>query len=248
MREAASIRSRICVKILNSGRSIFVVVVANFWNSKSESIPHIRQIIDHGFPFSEMNLTDRDFILLKIVGESVRISITYYHNNLNHFIFLGLITKSNITKIVSSSSAIVCRLKAKLLSKDTNPSNNTQLFIKEIQTNGCKSDNTWNVLLQRDVNAFGGHESDLMEEDRNNFVGFFWEIGVGRLPESNVFGTDCHTIDGTEVRKSIDFVDFFWEIGVGSLHELNVFGTDYHTIDVTEVREYIGFVDVPEKY
>jgi UDP-glucose 4-epimerase len=36
---------------------------------------------------------------------------------------------------------------------------------------------------------------------------FFWEVGVGNLPELNVVRKDSHTIDVTEVRDSIDFVE-----------------------------------------
>jgi UDP-glucose 4-epimerase len=185
---AASIRSHSCFKILNPGKSI--IVVDNFWNSKPEFIPRIRQITGNTLPFYEINLLNRDFlakffteneisavihfIILKTVRESVRIPITYYHSNLNHFIFLELIVKSNVIKIIFSSLAIVCRLNAKLRGREINPSSNTKLIIPEIQTNVWKSDNPWNVLLQRYLNTLGGCESDLMGEDRNDFVRFFW--------------------------------------------------------------------------
>jgi UDP-glucose 4-epimerase len=115
--------------------------------------------------------------------------------------------KYSIKKIVFSLSAIVCNLNAKLLCKQTNPSSNTKLFIEQIQTNDWKSDNTWNVLLPRSLNAIGAHENDLMWQNRNTLVLFFAEIGVGNLPELGVFGNDYHTVDVTKRRDYIDVVD-----------------------------------------
>jgi UDP-glucose 4-epimerase len=95
-------------------------------------------------------------------------------------------------------------LKAKLVSKETNPSSRTKLFIQEIRTNVWKSDNP----LQRYLNADGGHESDLISEDRTNLVPFFFgEIAVGSLPELNVLGNDYRTIEVTEGRDYIDVMD-----------------------------------------
>jgi UDP-glucose 4-epimerase len=216
MESAASIQNHTCVKILNSDKSM-VVVVGHFWNSEPQSIPRILQITDKNFPFYEINLIDRhslaklfiqneisaviDFIVLQTIRKSFQIPITIYHNNLNHFIFVELMTKSNITNIVFSSSAIVWRLKAKLLSKATNPSNSTKQFLEEMQTNVGKSNQYLNTLY--------GHESELMGEDRNNFVESFCELGIGieSLPELNVFRNDSHTIDVTEVKDCIYFVD-----------------------------------------
>jgi hypothetical protein len=118
---------------------------------------------------SPANLRPEPLPKPSLTSKSVRIPIIYYHNNLSHFIFLELMTKSNVIKIVFSLSAMGCRLKAKLLNKGTNPSSNRKQFIEEIQTNDWKSNND---LLQRYLNALGGDESGLMEEDRNNFVEF----------------------------------------------------------------------------
>jgi hypothetical protein len=98
-------------------------------------------------------------------------------------------------------------LKAKLLNKATNRSNNTKQFPEEIQTNVCQFDHTWNVFLQRYLSALDVHESELMGEDRNHFVEFFCELGIGSVPELNVFGKHSHTIDVTEVRDCIYFVN-----------------------------------------
>jgi UDP-glucose 4-epimerase len=108
--------------------------------------------------------------------------------------------------------------KVKLLNKATNRSNNTKQFPEEIQTNVCKSDHTWNIFLQRYLNALDVHESELMGEDRNNFVEFYCELGVGigSLPELNIFGNDSQIIDVTEVRDCIYFVNdtvkYLWAV------------------------------------
>jgi UDP-glucose 4-epimerase len=67
-------------------------------------------------------------------------------------------------------------LNAKLRARETNPSSNTKLTIKEIQPNVWKSDNLWNILLQQYLNTFGGCERDSMGEDRNDFVRFLGEL------------------------------------------------------------------------
>jgi UDP-glucose 4-epimerase len=186
---AGYIGSHTCVELLNAGKSI--VVVDNFCNSKPESIRRVRQITGKEFPFYELNLLDRDslekvfteneiaavihFAGLKAVGESVRIPIAYYHNNLTGtFILLELMNKYNVKRIVFSSSATVYGVNAKPPCKETdplaatNPYGSTKLFIEQILTDLYKSDASWSVVLLRYFNPIGAHESGLIGEDPND--------------------------------------------------------------------------------
>jgi UDP-glucose 4-epimerase len=229
---AGYIGSHTCVELLNAGKS--VVVVDNFSNSKPEAIRRVRQITGKDFPFYEVNLLDRDglervfkeheissvihFAGLKAVGESIRIPIAYYSNNLTGtFVLLDLMTKYNVKKIVFSSSATVYGLNAKPPCKETdllaatNPYGSTKLFIEQILTDVYKSDNAWSVVLLRYFNPIGAHESGLIGEDPNgipnNLVPFVAQVAIGRLPKLNVFGNDYSTVDGTGVRDYIHVVD-----------------------------------------
>jgi UDP-glucose 4-epimerase len=220
------------VELLNAGKSI--VVVDNFSNSKPEAIRRVRQITGKDFPFYEVNLLDRDglekvfkeneisavihFAGLKAVGESVRIPIAYYSNNLTGtFVLLDLMTKYNVKRIVFSSSATVYGLNATPPCKETdplaatNPYGSTKLFIEQILTDVYKSDNAWSVVLLRYFNPIGAHESGLIGEDPNgipnNLVPFVAQVAIGRLPKLNVFGNDYNTVDGTGVRDYIHVVD-----------------------------------------
>ena len=93
---AGYIGSHTCVELLNAGYEI--VVLDNLSNSCEKSLDVVKEITGKDFPFYNVDLLDYEatskvfdenkidgvihFAGLKAVGESVRIPIRYYHNNI----------------------------------------------------------------------------------------------------------------------------------------------------------------------
>ena len=119
---AGYIGSHTCVELLNAGKE--VVILDNFVNSNTEVLDRIRKITGKDFRFYEVDLLDREgidrvfsenqidavihFAGLKAVGESCKIPLRYYHNNLTGtFLLCEVMAAHGCKKIVFSSSATV---------------------------------------------------------------------------------------------------------------------------------------------
>ena len=229
---AGYIGSHTCVELLKAGHE--VVVVDNLSNSHEESPRRVRAITGRDLPFHQVDLLDRDalarvfekhrfdavihFAGLKAVGESVRIPLRYYHNNLTGtFVLCEVMKVFGVSRLVFSSSATVYGVPKVLpLTEDsplsvTNPYGRTKLMIEEILQDLRASDPFWNIVLLRYFNPVGAHESGLIGEDPqgipNNLFPYIAQVAIGRLKELQVFGGDYPTRDGTGVRDFIHVVD-----------------------------------------
>lgn len=97
------------------------------------------------------------FAAIKAVGESTRIPLEYYHNNLTGTLnLLRVMKRHNIKNIVFSSSATVYGESEVMpvnescpLGPVTNPYGKTKLFAEEILRDLYASDPEWNVILLR---------------------------------------------------------------------------------------------------
>jgi UDP-glucose 4-epimerase len=107
---------------LNAGRQ--VVVYDNLYNASYEAIRRIEQLTDKKVTFYQADILDKKALLevfqrhpidsvihfagLKAVGESTRIPIDYYNNNITGtIILLQAMKEANVKNIVFSSSATV---------------------------------------------------------------------------------------------------------------------------------------------
>ncbi|MBR7111212.1 MAG: UDP-glucose 4-epimerase GalE [Clostridia bacterium] len=210
------------------------VVVDNLLNSKEESLKRVEKITGKKTKFYKVDLLDEKaldgifeiekpeavihFAGLKAVGESTKIPLTYYHNNLTGtFNLIASMKKHGCNKLVFSSSATVYGTpKSVPISEDfdlsaTNPYGQTKLMIETILRDICKADKDFNVALLRYFNPIGAHESGLIGEDPkgipNNLLPYVAQVAVGKLKELSVFGNDYPTKDGTGVRDYIHVVD-----------------------------------------
>ena len=112
------IGSHTCVELLKQGMDVVIV------NSSAEAGRRVEQITGKGVTFYEIDVRDRErldevfrrhdidcvihFAGLKAVGESVRMPIEYYDNNLNSTLVLVQTMRAhNVKKIIFSSSATV---------------------------------------------------------------------------------------------------------------------------------------------
>lgn len=230
---AGYIGSHTCIELLNNGFE--VVVVDNLSNSKEESLNRVRKITGKDLTFYKCDILDHDnltkvfenhhidtvihFAGLKAVGESSKIPLEYYHNNVTGtLVLLDVMKKFNCKNMIFSSSATVygeqevAKIKESAeLKEPSNPYGKTKLIIEYILKDLYKSDNSWNITLLRYFNPIGAHPSGLIGEDPNgipnNLVPYITQVAIGKLPYLNIFGNDYNTPDGTGVRDYIHVCD-----------------------------------------
>lgn len=229
---AGYIGSHTCVELLEAGYDI--VVMDNFVNSKPDALDKIRSISGKDFKFYEADLRDPaamkkifaenkidaviHFAGLKAVGESVKLPLEYYENNLGGtFVLCQAMRDAGCKKIVFSSSATVYGMHNTVPFREdfptsaTNPYGYTKVMIEQILCDMWVADNSWSVALLRYFNPIGAHSSGLIGEDPNgipnNLLPFVAQVAAGKLPELSVYGDDYDTPDGTGMRDYIHVVD-----------------------------------------
>ncbi|MBR5535608.1 MAG: UDP-glucose 4-epimerase GalE [Clostridia bacterium] len=229
---AGYIGSHTCIELLAAGHE--AVIVDNYSNSKPEALNRIKEISGKDFAFYEADCCDKDalrkifsenkidavihFAGLKAVGESVRIPISYYRNNIDSSLaLLEVMEEFDCNKIVFSSSATVYGVPKQVPLVEgmdtgcTNPYGWTKYMIEQILTDAAQANDKLSVVLLRYFNPIGAHESGRIGEDPNgipnNLMPFITQVAVGKLPQLSVFGDDYPTHDGTGVRDYIHVVD-----------------------------------------
>ncbi|PGD11739.1 UDP-glucose 4-epimerase GalE [Bacillus wiedmannii] len=229
---AGYIGSHTCIELLNNNYKI--IVVDNLSNSSIESLNRVKEITGKQFKFYNESVLNREkmneiflennieavihFAGFKAVGESTKIPLTYYYNNIISTIILcDVMQKHNVKKFIFSSSATVYGIpKTSPITEEfplsvTNPYGQTKLMIEQIMRDVAKADGEWSIALLRYFNPFGAHQSGRIGEDPNgipnNLMPYVTQVAVGKLKELNIFGNDYPTKDGTGVRDYIHVVD-----------------------------------------
>ncbi len=277
---AGFIGSHTAVEFLSAGYD--VVIVDNFSNSKPVVLDRIREITGKDFKFYEVDILDRaalervfienpdidsciHFAGLKAVGESVKMPLSYYYNNVTGaVVLLELMQKYNVKTIVFSSSATVYSIPKEVPIKEsaevgnaTNPYGETKVMIERILSDLYASDNEWNISILRYFNPIGAHKSGLIGEDPkgipNNLLPYVAQVATGKLPYLRVFGNDYDTHDGTGVRDYIHVVDLSLAhlCALESIKErrgIDYFnigtGTGYSVLDVVHAYEAATGVEI----
>ena len=212
-----------------------VVIADNLSNSKRE-VPNRREkITGKRFKFYNVDCCDQDslrkvfeenkidsiihFAGLKAVGESVRIPLDYYSNNIGSMIAVcRLMTEFGVNKLVFSSSATVYGESEDVpfteespLGTCTNPYGWTKWMLEQVLRDFAKANPEVKVCLLRYFNPVGAHESGLIGEDPrgipNNLFPYISKVAGGTLECLTVFGNDYDTPDGTCLRDYIHVVD-----------------------------------------
>jgi len=229
---AGYIGSHTCVELLRNGHE--VVVVDNLQNSKHEAVRRVQAIAGRELIFFQADLRDKaelekifrqhrvdaviHFAGLKAVGESTRLPLEYFQNNITGTLTLCEVMRpAGVKTIVFSSSATVYGCpKTVPITEDfplsaTNPYGRTKLMIEEILGDLYASDSSWNIAILRYFNPVGSHASGRIGEDPNgipnNLFPYISQVAIGRLKEVSVYGNDYPTPDGTGVRDYIHVVD-----------------------------------------
>ncbi|MCW4631018.1 MULTISPECIES: UDP-glucose 4-epimerase GalE [Marinomonas] len=257
------IGSHTCVELLNQGYD--VVVVDNLCNSNVEVLHRIERITGKQVTFYQLDLLDKPalnrvfeahaiqavihFAGLKAVGESTKIPLAYYHNNLTGTLnLLDVMAEHGVFDLVFSSSATVYGENNPIpyvehfpLSS-TSPYGRTKVMIEQFLQDAYASDKRWNVSLLRYFNPVGAHPSGLMGEDPrgvpNNLMPFITQVAVGKRAQLSVFGGDYATHDGTGVRDYIHVVD----LALGHIKALEKLASQaVKSIDAYNLGAGIGF-------
>lgn len=227
------IGSHTCVELLNNGYE--VVVIDNLSNSQRVVIDKVESITGKSISFYEGDVRDKELLTnifkehkidgvihfagLKAVGESIKIPLAYYKNNLDStLVLLDVMNESNVKNIIFSSSATVYGdqgdnkyIETMECKTPTNPYGKTKTMIENILQDLYVSDVAWNITLLRYFNPVGAHESGLIGEEPNgipnNLMPYVVKVATGELPMLTIFGDDYDTPDGTCIRDYIHVVD-----------------------------------------
>ncbi len=230
---AGFIATHTCVELMAAGHE--AVIVDNYVNSKPAAVRRVEQITGRSVKVYEADVCDRaamdrifdenqfdaviHFAGLKAVGESVRIPLRYYRNNLDSTLTLcETMAAHGCKRLVFSSSATVygvpdeVPLREDMFCKGcTNPYGWTKYMIEKILQGVVDADPSWSVVLLRYFNPIGAHESGLIGENPNgipnNLMPYITKVAVGQLDHLTVYGNDYATHDGTGVRDYIHVVD-----------------------------------------
>lgn len=230
---AGYIGSHTVIELINNGYD--VVVLDNFSNSSPKSIERLEQILGKKIKLYNADIRDKEslrkvfaeekldavihFAGLKAVGESVRMPLEYYENNISGTLnLLEVMREFGVKNIIFSSSATVYGDPAFVPITEecpkgqcTNPYGWTKSMLEQILMDVQHANPDWNVILLRYFNPLGAHKSGLIGENPNgipnNLMPYVTQVAVGKLKELGIFGNDYDTPDGTGVRDYIHVVD-----------------------------------------
>ena len=269
---AGYIGSHTCVQLLNNGYE--VVVIDNFSNSSKDVLQKIKKITNKDFLVYEGDVCDKSilnkiftdnkidavihFAGYKAVGESVKLPLKYYENNLFSTINLcEIMSEYNCKKLVFSSSATVYGKPEVLPIKEdsplstTNPYGTTKLMIENILKDLYVSDNEFSIAVLRYFNPIGADKSGLIGENPNgipnNLMPYIVKVANKELEVLNIFGNDYDTHDGTGVRDYIHVVDLAKGHIKAIEKVLNTTGIDYYNLGTGTGYSVLDIVNAFER-
>lgn len=211
-----------------------VLVLDNLCNSNLDVLDRIARITGVRPDFVQADIRDATalksvfadqridgvmhFAGLKAVGESTRLPLAYYDNNVNGTVqLLSAMQAANVRTLIFSSSATVYGDPQYLpLTEDhprsaTNPYGQTKLVIEDMLESLYGSEPGWRIARLRYFNPVGAHDSGLIGEAPqgipNNLMPYVAQVATGRRARLQVFGDDYDTPDGTGVRDYIHVMD-----------------------------------------
>jgi UDP-glucose 4-epimerase len=228
------IGSHVVVELQNEGFD--VVIIDNLSNSSIEVLKGISDITEKKPLFENIELRDKNvvvdffnrhpdiigiihFAASKAVGESVKIPLLYYENNINTLIYiLQELEKKEKSNFIFSSSCTVYGQADELpiteaapIKAAESPYGNTKQIGEEIIRDTCKVKTNINAIALRYFNPIGAHESAKIGElpigTPQNLVPFITQTAIGKREQLSVFGNDYPTTDGTCIRDYVHVVD-----------------------------------------
>lgn len=230
---AGFIGSHTCVELQQAGYE--VVIADDLSNASRDVIGKIETITGVAPVFYQIDLKDRaalraifdahkieavvHFAGFKAVGESCRIPLAYYRNNLDSTLTLmEEMERAGCTRLVFSSSATVYGPENPVPYVETMPANIatnpygwTKLMIEQILRDYTAANPGFSAILLRYFNPIGAHSSGLLGDDPNgipnNLMPYVARVAAGQLKQLTIFGDDYPTPDGTCQRDYLHVVD-----------------------------------------
>ncbi|MDW5290264.1 UDP-glucose 4-epimerase GalE [Formosa sp. PL04] len=228
------IGSHVVVELQNEGFE--VVIIDDLSNSTEDVLNGITSITGQKPVFEKLNLRNKigvidffkrhhdvigviHFAASKAVGESVKLPLLYYENNLNSLIYIlqELYKKDTANFIFSSSCTVYGQAEtlpiteSEAIKNAESPYGNTKQIGEEIIQDTCKVSENLKAIALRYFNPIGAHESAKIGElpigTPQNLVPFITQTGIGLRDQLSVFGDDYPTEDGTCIRDYIHVVD-----------------------------------------
>ena len=274
------IGSHTVVELMSKGYEC--IIVDNLYNSSIDVLDKIEKICGKRPVFYKVDILDKDalenifkenkidavihFAGLKAVGESVKIPLTYYENNISGSLNLyELMEKYNVNNLVFSSSATVYGSSFISPLKEefgrgitTNPYGTTKAMNEEIIEDFVKANKNISATILRYFNPVGAHKSGLIGEKPNgipnNLMPYISDVAIGKRDHLNVFGDDYDTKDGTGVRDYIHVVDLakahVLAVEYASKHKgaeiINIgTGIGYSVLDIVNAYSRVNSVKIP---
>ena len=209
---AGYIGSHTCLELLQANYQ--VTVADNLCNSSYESLRRVQKLTGKKLDFIETDLLNKSglsdifskgnidavihFAALKAVGESVKIPLRYYENNIIGTLnLLEAMAKAKVKNLVFSSSATVygdppsVPITEGFPLNATNPYGRTKLMMEDILRDVGAANSDMNLVILRYFNPIGAHKSGQIGEDPhgipNNLLPYISQVAVGRLEELCVF-------------------------------------------------------------
>ena len=275
------IGSHTCCVLLDAGYE--VVIVDNFSNSSTDIVEKIKEISGKNITFYEGDVKDKNllkaiftkenidvvihFAAYKAVGESVKLPLKYYRNNLDSTLtLLEVMEEVGCKRLVFSSSATVYGIPKTLPIKEdaplstTNPYGTTKLMIEKILKDVYQADHEWSIAILRYFNPIGAHPSFKLGENPNdipnNLMPYIVKVATRELEYLSIFGNDYETKDGTGVRDYIHVMDLAkgHEKAVEKVlkeQKLDCYnlgtGKGYSVLELVNTFERVNHVRVPYK-
>jgi UDP-glucose 4-epimerase len=230
---AGYIGSHTAVALVNAGYE--PVIVDNFSNSEKSALDGIRSILGRDVTCYEVDCLDNTgmekvfqendfsgvihFAAYKAVGESTRLPMKYYTNNIDSLIILlELMSKYKVKDLVFSSSCTVYgQPKVLPVTEATprqdaeSPYGNTKKICEDILRDFILSGAESRIVALRYFNPVGAHPSSAIGElpigVPANLIPFVTQTAAGIREKITVFGNDYDTSDGTCVRDYIHVMD-----------------------------------------
>lgn len=213
-----------------------VVSIDNYINSEPEVNERIKKLSGKDFISYGIDLNDLEktkdvfrahpdikgiihFAALKSVGESTKIPLEYFKNNINSLINVLECQKEwKVPNFVFSSSCSVYGnpdtlpvTEDTILKEAESPYARTKQMGEQIIKDFAKSNNSLNFILLRYFNPAGIHSSGILKEkakrEVETLVPIIEEVFLGKREKLIIHGGDYPTRDGTCIRDYIHIED-----------------------------------------
>ncbi|MTI39313.1 UDP-glucose 4-epimerase GalE [Fulvivirga lutimaris] len=230
---AGYIGSHTCVELINAGYE--PIIIDNFSNSEKFVLDKIKQITGNEITTYNIDCCNLELLInsllaekiigcihfaaYKAVGESSKLPLKYYHNNIASTVaILSFLEKISCPNFVFSSSCTVYGQPDILpvtekspIKLAESPYGRTKQVCEDIIHDTVKANKTLKAFALRYFNPIGAHPSALIGElplgTPNNLVPYITQTAIGKREQLTVFGNDYDTPDGTCIRDYIHVVD-----------------------------------------